>query len=653
MRKGFTLIELLAAILVLGIIAVVVIPAMNRVIEVSSKKTFQQSNQNLLESVEYTCSKNSLKGKNTENIYSVINGKLNEDIKVKGKLPDEVNIVTDSDCNTTLYTSNKKFCAVKGIEDNQVKIGKMIDGKCELDYSSIYTNSSCFDTENYYPSTYTIDVSGEKLNTCTNYFNEYFNYDPEYTIPTSDITNFCNGTGLIYDDSFQSVIDNHYLDDENYDFLESEGIIHEEIPNGVSINNYTCHNKVVAIPEQIDVNGVKNDVIEIKSSVFKEKGLKSVIIPNTVKDIGDETFANNELTTIVIPDSVISIGDAAFFNNKISYARISNNLHDLSDYLFYGNRLEKIELPDSITSIGKSTFEKNLIKEVVLPNNLITLGESSFRDNFLEEVEIPGRVTEISNDAFLSNKIKRLEISNGVTRIGEYAFAYNLLTNIIIPYNVNSIDYYAFVGNDLLTDIKVDDCFGNLPDQYWTDNKNIVYNQNCSSIIVDNSISGQLKFNTTKKTWFNTNSEIFVTFQDFPISSITIDGNLIQGNKFTLINNVNITSFTYNGKEIYKIESQHNYSNYLTGDSEGESLWSKTMDGANSINIIFSEESKVEDGWDYISLYDGSGNLIQQLSSTEMAGKTYDIPGDTIVVKLTSDSSSTYYGFSAYISRND
>lgn len=92
-------------------------------------------------------------------------------------------------------------------------------------------------------------------------------------------------------------------------------------------------------------------------------------------------------------------------------------------------------------------------------------------------------------------------------------------------------------------------------------------------------------------------------------------------------------------KTVAEMESSHDYN-----DDEC-SIWVYTFSGAKSLKVTFSEETYVENHYDYLDIYDGDDNLIDFYTGYELAGKTITVDGDTVKVKLTSDSSGTDYGF--------
>ncbi len=87
-------------------------------------------------------------------------------------------------------------------------------------------------------------------------------------------------------------------------------------------------------------------------------------------------------------------------------------------------------------------------------------------------------------------------------------------------------------------------------------------------------------------------------------------------------------------------ESSHNY-----GNNE-DAWWTYTLTGAtNGVYVTFDERTKVESNWDFLYVYDGDDNLIGKYTGEELAGATLYIPSDTFKINLTSDGSTTYWGF--------
>lgn len=163
------------------------------------------------------------------------------------------------------------------------------------------------------------------------------------------------------------------------------------VSNGEGTCKITSYNTAggtdIIIPTVI--NGLT--VTKISNNAFQNKGLNSVILPETLKIIEDGVgspsdigaFVHNNLKHIVIPEGVTHIGVLAFCYNQ----------------------LETVELPSTLTTIARSAFNTNKLKSVILPNSLTTIGYLAFKNSVnLTELTIPKSVTTLSTD-ILQNSV--------------------------------------------------------------------------------------------------------------------------------------------------------------------------------------------------------------------------------------------------------
>lgn len=67
---------------------------------------------------------------------------------------------------------------------------------------------------------------------------------------------------------------------------------------------------------------------------------------------------------------------------------------------------------------------------------------------------------------------------------------------------------------------------------------------------------------------------------------------------------------------------------------------------ADYLEVTFSQDTKVESSYDNIYIYDGNGNTVGSYTGTALAGQKVTIPGNSFSIRLTSDGSVTYYGYS-------
>ncbi len=57
------------------------------------------------------------------------------------------------------------------------------------------------------------------------------------------------------------------------------------------------------------------------------------------------------------------------------------------------------------------------------------------------------------------------------------------------------------------------------------------------------------------------------------------------------------------------------------------------------LEIRFDEQTELEDCFDYLYIYDKTGEEIGKYTGTEAAGKTITVSGDTVLIRITSDRS--------------
>jgi type IV pilus assembly protein PilA len=137
-KRGFTLIELLAVILILGIIALIAIPIVNKLIEQSRKGAFESTANNVVNAVEDACQTQTLKGETITTTYTFTNGVVSPSLNVKGQLPKTGTATVDSSCKVTLSVTNGKYTATKTSATDNVTI---VDGVVPTTYT-VYANGT-------------------------------------------------------------------------------------------------------------------------------------------------------------------------------------------------------------------------------------------------------------------------------------------------------------------------------------------------------------------------------------------------------------------------------------------------------------------------------------------------------------------------------
>ena len=86
--------------------------------------------------------------------------------------------------------------------------------------------------------------------------------------------------------------------------------------------------------------------------------------------------------------------------------------------------------------------------------------------------------------------------------------------------------------------------------------------------------------------------------------------------------------------------TEHDYRN------NADETYYYTNAEASSLELYFSKETKTEKDYDIITIYDGCGNEVGSYSGDELAGARVVVDGPSFSVRLKTDHSKTFYGYS-------
>lgn len=318
---------------------------------------------------------------------------------------------------------------------------------------------------------YNSNMTNEEINNCVDYFTNTLGWSVD-TSNNETMESFCDGSGTNWGYTFQETINNEYFGDNQIQDLMDFNIV---LLNVETINNV----KIKKVDSRYDPN------YDISYGAFEEKGIKSVIIPNTIEIIGYRAFIANELREVTIPDSVQEIYQNAFSSNELTNVTLGNGVKEIGRNAFSNNNLTVISIPYSVTSLGDNVFWGNQITtlyldaEIIGPSSPYVSGENYYNsfpyktgllslttlitgDNLsyigrafeychLTSVTIGSGATMIGYHAFANNQIETLIIGENVANIGDGAFNTNLLTTVDIPDSTSTIGDGAFSSNQLVT----------------------------------------------------------------------------------------------------------------------------------------------------------------------------------------------------------
>ena len=492
-------------------------------------------------------------------------------------------------------------------------------------------------------------------------------------------------TSIVIPDSVTSI--------GSYAFYNCTSLMNVTIPDNVtSVGSYAfsgCTSLTsIVIPDSVTSIG--------SYAFYGCTSLTSVTIPDSVTSIGSYAFSNcTLLTSIVIPDSVTSIGSSAFSGcTSLTNIVIPDSVTSIGSYAFYGcTSLTSVTIPDSVTSIGSYAFYNcTSLMNVTIPDNVTSVGSYAFSGcTSLTSIVIPDSVTSIGSSVFYGcTSLTSVTIPDSVTSIGNSAFyGCTSLTSIVIPDSVTSIGSRVFYGCTSLINITIGrDVTSTLDDIFDSYNKlerinvseentkyssiqGILFNKEKSTIIKypsnKNDISNYEIPSTVeiieKYAFQNCTSLTSVTIPD---SVTNISGSAFIGcNKLERIN-VSENNDTYSSvdgilynkektemlivpegnKSIGRIETPHSYYNNMS------ETYSKIIEGASSLSLVFDSKCELESDCDYIEIYNKTDTLVytsKGRGNRSLANKEITVEGDTVKIYFHTDSSVVYWGFKCLV----
>lgn len=179
----------------------------------------------------------------------------------------------------------------------------------------------------------------------------------------------------------------------------------------VKITAYSGTDTDITIPSEID----GKRVTVIGQSAFRDKGLTSVILPNTVMNIESNAFRDNKLTVLTIPQTVQKMNQYAFAYNELENVTLGSGLTEISYGVLRDNNLRQITLPNHITKIDNQAFLSNNLETIVIPETVKEIGSYALAFNKLTNVSIPASVEKIGDDAFRVNELSEVTVKSPAT----------------------------------------------------------------------------------------------------------------------------------------------------------------------------------------------------------------------------------------------
>lgn len=199
-----------------------------------------------------------------------------------------------------------------------------------------------------------------------------------------------------------------YIDKEGFHIIFSNILLKYHgrestvrVPDGVSI---ICEDAFEDDWDILQSVSIPPSVKEIQACAFSSCiFLDSVNLRNGLLTIGEGVFKYcRGLKSIVIPDTVTNIGKSAFEATACENVKLSSGLSVISERMFACCSIRRIEIPYNVKEIKKEAFIdcKNL-KSVLLPDEIIYIERGAFSKCIsLSEINFPRNLRFVARLSF-------------------------------------------------------------------------------------------------------------------------------------------------------------------------------------------------------------------------------------------------------------
>ncbi|MBQ7145176.1 MAG: leucine-rich repeat protein [Lachnospiraceae bacterium] len=430
---------------------------------------------------------------------------------------------------------------------------------------------------------------------------------------------------------------------------------------------------------------------EIPASCFEHcDSLASIILPHSITEIDTAAFKNCiKLTSVTIPRNTSSISSDAFsYKHKLTIYGVNGTYAETyakeNSITFVGIEKKAQSVQFSADTIEMEVYDRKTLALTVTPSDCTdeikwTSSNSeivSVKENGEVEAKKPGtavitvsvgdltascevRVIRLIYRIYFNEYEKSLAVGDTYSiqaYISPDDATYQALQWSSSDESVAAVDQEGVVtakkvGEATITAKSQDgsdesaDCLITVTD-VLIDSISLetyVLNMEVSetyplTVIVSpsNASNKQLHWESSDESVVSVTQEGIVTAHKKGEAKITVSALDGSGSSDYCNVSVNAANICHSSADL---ESMHPYDDY------SNETWIYQVEGASSITLTFDEQTETEADYDYIEIYNAEGELVGSYSGWELAGETVSVPGDTVKIKLTSDSGYNAWGF--------
>ena len=453
--------------------------------------------------------------------------------------------------------------------------------------------------------------------------------------------------------------------------------------NCTSLKEINIPQTVIAIRKKAFYNcdSLENMAFSENTKIIEEyafydcDALKEVVLPDKLTSLAQYAFYGcDALEKVTIANSLTSMGNNVFDSCKeLKEVTLGNGLQTIPANAFSNcGKLTEMVFPYGVTSIAKSAFVNDTgLLTITLPRTVSSIDSTAF--SYTDKMTVYGVAGTYAQEwaesvgaTFVNKEVNATEITLDRTEITMTKGNSDKLILNITPADCTDAVNWKCTDTSVVTvdstgnltakavgtaTVKV--TVGNLS---ATCKVTVVQpvtsiSLNKTSVAMDALDTYQLVAypypnNAYNKevSWKSSNENVATVDQTGLVTAIAkgsatitvtaMDGsNISKTCSITVRNNANIITV------IDELESPHPYANNCSDK------WVYTLKDAEKLQVTFSSDTMMEDGFDFLYIYDKDKNQIGKYTGNELAGKTITVPGDTVIIKMSSDDGGTEYGF--------
>ena len=398
-------------------------------------------------------------------------------------------------------------------------------------------------------------------------------------------------------------------------------------------------------------------------------------IPATVTSVGYQAFYDCDgLTKITIPDGVTSLGDSVFYDcDALTDVKLGAGITTIPASAFrHCDALEQLTVPRRVTAIKDNAFKDSVkFSSITIPRSVTSISANAF--SYLDKLTIYGVAGTYAETFANTNSIKFVDrqVSATSASLDQTALTLNKgasgqLTLTVTPEDftdevvwkssdtavvtVSDTGLVKAVGVGTAT-IKVSVGKASASCKVTVLQPVTSISLNRSSLTMEATDTFQLQASVypsnaadQRVQWTSSDPAVASVDENGLVTALkkgtsTVTAAALDGSGVTRTCQVTVSNTAYICTQPEQMESPHDYPDSCTD------VWLYTSPGAQKLYVTFDERTRMEDGFDYLYIYDGNGQQIGKYTGTELAGTTVTVPGDMVKIQINSDGSGSEWGF--------